>query len=124
MKAYGLQSAHKCMMTWQPCDATLDSIIGPCLAHGSGRSKGVVAANQVCGAFIVSDPLTVEPIAGFDFAFDDEQAHVRIEVHVSKKRTVIYEGGAEVVEHRVTGTSSDKILCDRGLCLRSSSLVR
>ncbi len=88
---------------------------------------------KVCGAFIVTDPLTVEPISGFDFAFGrrmehgqahDEHKHIRVEVDVSEQSTILYEGDANVVEHSTTGTSSDTILCDRGLCLRCSNSRR
>jgi hypothetical protein len=87
----------------------------------------------VCGAFIVTDPLTVEPISGFDFAFGrrmehgqahDEHKHIRVEIDVSEQSTILYEGDANVVEHSTTGTSSDTILCDRGLCLRCSNSRR
>ena len=131
--AEGLQSAHKCIMSWRPCDAMLDAVIGPCPVHSSGRVMGEVSADQVCGAFIVSDPLSVEPVTGFDFAFGrmihgktymEQDNRVRVEVDVSEQSTVIYEGVGDVVKHSSMGTSSDQILCDRGLCLRSSSSRR
>lgn len=135
--AHGLHSVHTCIMKWQLCDATLDAVLGPCTMHSGVGVVGVGAADQLCGAFIVENPLSVEPAIGFDFAFGDsgkplgaksrldkEQSSVRIEVDVSPQHTVIYEGNANIVEHSSMGTSSDKILCDRGLCLRSSNSSR
>ncbi len=133
MTANGLQSAHTCLMKWQLCDAMLDVLIGPCPTHGGAGMTDGIAVDQVCGAFVVADLLSIEPAIGFDFAFggakqgklDNEQNFVRIEVDVSKLSTVVYEGAANVVDHRLTGASlEDKILCDRGLCLRSSSSRR
>ena len=105
--------------------------------HSGVGAIGGGFADQVCGAFIVSDPLSVEPAIGFDFAFgdsskplashsrqDSEQSNVRIEVDVSSHYTVVYEGIANIVEQSTMGTSLDKILCDRGLCLRSTNSSR
>ena len=137
MTAHGLRSVHSCTMKWQLCDATLDAVIGTCPMHSGVGAIGGGFADQVCGAFIVSDPLSVEPAIGFDFAFgdsskplashsrqDSEQSNVRIEVDVSSHYTVVYEGVANIVEHSTMGTSLDKILCDRGLCLRSTNSSR
>jgi hypothetical protein len=130
--ANGLQSAHACLMKWKLCDATLDAMIGPCPTHGGVGMIDGIATDQVCGAFVVAEPLSIEPATGFDFAFGsaeqgkrhNEQNFVRIEVDVSRLSTVVYEGAANAVEHSTTGASLDKILCDRGLCLRSSSSKR
>jgi hypothetical protein len=67
--ANGLQSVHSCKMKWQLCDGTLDTMIGPCpWAHSVGGLIGDSADDQLCGAFIVSDPLSVHPTS-FQFAW-------------------------------------------------------
>ena len=129
--ANGLQSVHSCKMKWQLCDGTLDTMIGPCpWAHSVGGFMGDSAADQVCGAFIVSDPLSVHPTS-FDFAFGDlddgkradAKNCVRVEINVSKQVTAVYDGVGIIVQHSSIGTF-DEILCDRGLCLRSLSSRR
>ncbi len=98
--------------------------------HGVGSMIGDVASDQVCGAFVICDPLSVEP-SSFDFAFvdmkhdklDEQQNRIRVEVDVSKQMTVVYEGVANTVKHSLTG-AVDEILCDKGLCLRSSNSRR
>ena len=126
--AQGLQSAHSCVMKWRLCDPSLDAIIGPCPVHSG--ALGDVAADQVCGAFTVCDPLSVEPAEGFNFAFgaaengkSGDENRVRVEVDVSKQMTVVYEGVANVVKHSTLG-AFDEIFCDRGLCWQSVSSRR
>jgi hypothetical protein len=124
--AQGLQSAHSCVMKWRLCDPSLDAIIGPCPVHSGALAD--VAADQVCGAFTVCDPLSVEPTQGFDFAFGAAEKcksgdRVRVEVDVSKHMTVVYEGVASVVKHSTLG-AFDEIFCDRGLCLQSVTSSR
>ncbi len=123
----GLQSVHSCKMKWQLCDGILDTMIGPCpWAH----SVGGLIADQLCGAFIVSDPLSVYPTS-FHFAFGDlddgkrvdAKNCVRVEINISKQVTAVYDGVANLVQHSSIGTF-DEILCDRGLCLRSLSSRR
>lgn len=126
--AQGLQSAHSCVMKWRLCDPSLDAIIGPCPVHSG--ALGDVAADQVCGAFTICDPLSIEPAEGFNFAFgadgngkSGDENRVRVEVDVSKQMTVVYEGVANVVKHSTLG-AFDEIFCDRGLCWQSVSSRR
>jgi hypothetical protein len=126
--AQGLQSAHSCVMKWRLCDPSLDAIIGPCPVHSG--ALGDVASDQVCGAFTICDPLSIEPAEGFNFAFgadgngkSGDENRVRVEVDVSKQMTVVYEGVANVVKHNTLG-AFDEIFCDRGLCWQSVSSRR
>jgi hypothetical protein len=128
--ADGLRSEHACVMKWVFCDATLDAMIGHCPKH-SLRGAGSADCDQICGAFVVSDPLSVQPMIGFDFAFgsindgkqEKKEKHIRINIDVSKEHTLIYEGFAVIPDHSTVGIL-DEILCNRGLCLRSSNSKR